>query len=301
MASFWDNLQQRFKQGSIVIRLIYANVALFLLLRLTLVVLGLFRVDGGVLMRFVQLPSNVDEWLSVPWTLFTYLFVHLDFMHILFNILWLYFFGGLFLRWFSSRQLGVLYVLGGVAGGLFFALCYSLFPAFRGMDAYLIGASASILALGMAVAFYRPDEPISLFLFGTIRLKWLAVVMVIMDLLSLNGANAGGSLAHLGGAMTGFVFGLCLRGNPHFAFGLNALLDAVGRLFHPKPKMKVTYRRPSNEKANRSQDQDVDQAYRDRKKAESEELDKILDKIKRSGYDSLSALEKQFLFDSSRK
>jgi hypothetical protein len=166
------------------------------------------------------------------------------------------------------------------------------------VDASLKGASASILALGVAVAFYRPDEPISLFLFGTIKLKWLAIVMIVMDLLSLNGSNAGGSIAHLGGAVAGLLFGWTLRRNIDITRWINPFLDGLTNLFRPRPKMKVTYRRPKYEKA--ATTADADQAYRDRKKAEMDRLDAILDKIKKSGYDSLSTQEKQQLFESSK-
>jgi len=255
-------------------------------------------VDASGIMDFLAMPSSLLKLMLTPWTVFTYMFVHLDLMHILFNMLWLFFFGGMFLRWFSPRQLGGLYIIGGLFGALFYALFYNLLPAFIGVDATLIGASASILALGIAVAFYRPDEPVSLFLLGTIKLKWLAIAMVVMDVLSLNGSNAGGSVAHLGGTVAGLLFGLTLRQNMDITKWINPLLDGVANLFRPRPKMKVTYQRSKSEKTNKAPD--VDQEYRDKKKAEMDRLDTILDKIKQSGYDSLTAQEKQQLFESSK-
>lgn len=298
MASLWDNLVSKFKQGNIVTRLIFINTGIFLVLRLTLVLLSLFKVEGDGFMRFLEMPSSFLQLIVTPWTAFTYMFVHLDLMHILFNMLWLFFFGGMFMRWFSPRQLGGLYVIGGLFGALFFALFYNLLPAFEGVTASLMGASASILALGIAVAFYRPDEPVSLFLLGTIKLKWLAIVMLVMDLLSLNGSNAGGSMAHLGGAVAGLVFGWTLRRNIDITSWINPFIDGVITLFRPRPKMKVTYQRSKSERTNKAPD--VDQEYRDMKKAEMDRLDTILDKIKKSGYDSLSAQEKQQLFESSK-
>lgn len=298
MASFWDNITTKYKQGTIVTRLIFVNTGIFLVLRLTMVFLGLFKVEGDGFMDFLQMPSSLPQLLITPWTIFTYMFVHLDLMHILFNMLWLFFFGGMFLRWFSPRQLGGLYVIGGLAGALFFGVFYNLLPAFEGVNASLMGASASILALGIAVAFYRPDEPVPLFLLGTIKLKWLAIAMLVMDLLSLNGSNAGGSLAHLGGAVAGLLFGWSLRRNIDMTHWINPFIDGLTTLFRPRPKMKVTYRRSKSEQANKAPD--VDQDYRDKKKAEMDRLDSILDKIKKSGYDSLSAQEKQQLFESSK-
>jgi len=298
MASFWDSITSKFKQGTIVTRLIFINTGIFLVLKLTLVLLSLFKVDGSGVMAYLEMPSFFPRFLVTPWTAFTYMFVHIELMHILFNMLWLFFFGGMFLRWFSPRQLGGLYVIGGLFGALFFALFYNLLPAFEGLHSALIGASASILALGIAVAFYRPDEPVSLFILGTIKLKWLAIVMIIMDLLSLNGNNAGGSLAHLGGAVAGLLFGWTLRRNMDITSWINPFIDWFVTLFRPRPKMKVTYQRSNFEKANRAPD--PDQEYNARKKAEMDRLDTILDKIKKSGYDSLTSLEKQQLFESSK-
>jgi len=296
MASFWDSLLRTFRQGTIVMRLIYINVGVFLVLRLTLLFFSIFHVDGDVLMHLLEMPSDWVSILAVPWTAFTYMFVHLDLMHILFNMLWLYFFGSMFLRWFNARQLGGLYILGGLFGGIFFALFNNLLPLQDGLQTtiYLLGASASVLALGIAVAFYRPDEPIQLFLLGSLKLKYLAIIMVVMDVLSLNGDNAGGSLAHLGGALTGLTFGYCLRRGVDLTSWVNPLLDWFVNLFPRRGKMKVTYQRPKHEKANRTAN--VDQEYRDKKAQESAQMDEILDKIKKSGYESLSESRKEKTF-----
>ena len=298
MASFWDNLSLKYKQGTVVTRLMFINIAVFILLRVIFVVLSLFKWSGSDFIAFFQMPSDLKRLLQEPWTVFTYMFVHLDLLHILFNMLWLYFFGSMFLRWFRASQLVFVYIIGGLFGALFFSLFYNILPAFQGHDAQLMGASASILALGIAVAIYRPDEPVPLLIFGTIRLKWLAIVLVGFDVLNLNGENAGGNLAHIGGAVGGLLFGLLLRNNLDVLRFVEPLFQNIKRIFRPRPKMKITYQRPKNETANRTTD--VDQEYRDRKKADDMMLDDILDKIKRSGYDSLTSKEKTFLFDSSR-
>jgi len=299
MGTFWDKLFSRYKQGTIVTRLIYINLGIFLLLRLVLLVMGLLRQDGDFLVRYVQMPSDLQLLLLQPWTVFTYMFVHLEWMHVLFNMLWLYFFGNLFLRWFNARQLGGLYILGGLTGGLFFVLFYNMLPLFEGIQSsgYLIGASASVLALGIAVAYFRPDEPIQLFLLGSIKLKYIAIIMVVMDVLSLNGSNAGGNLAHLGGALTGLVFGYALRKGVDLTSWVNPILDEIVRRMHSRPKMKVVYRRSNQEQTYKTAN--VDQDYRDRKKKDNDRLDEILEKVKKSGYDSLSESEKKQLFDFS--
>jgi hypothetical protein len=165
---------------------------------------------------------------------------------------------------------------------------------------YLTGASAAVLALGIAVACYRPNEPIRLLLFGTFKLKYLAITMVILDALSLDSNNAGGNLAHLGGALAGVAFGFSLRKGIDLTSWINPMLGWFTNLIpRHRRKMKVTYRRPKQEKVNKTVD--LEQAYRDHKKQEMDQLDIILDKIKQSGYESLSKAEKKQLFDQSKK
>jgi membrane associated rhomboid family serine protease len=302
MAFFWDSLVQRFKQGTVVTRLIYINVAVFLALRLLLFIFGKFQIDGNGLMALLQMPSDWTSIIIKPWTVFTYMFVHLSLLHVFMNMLWLYFFGEMFLRWFNARQLGGLYILGGLIGGLFFALFFNLLPIRNGEanTCYLAGASAAVLALGIAVACYRPNEPIRLLLLGTFKLKYLAIIMVILDVLSLDSNNAGGNLAHLGGALAGVAFGFSLRKGIDLTSWVNPMLDWFTNLLpRHRRKMKVTYRRPKQEKVNKTVD--LEQAYRDRKKQEMDQLDIILDKIKQSGYESLSKAEKKQLFDQSKK
>lgn len=302
MASFCDSLIQRFKQGSIVTRLIYINVIIFLVLRLSLYIFSRFHLEGNVIMQFLQMPS---EWVSIatrPWTILTYMFVHLDFWHLFMNMLWMYFFGEMFLRWFNSRQLGGLYILGGLVGGLFFAFFFNLLPIREGEanTCYLMGASAAVLALGIAVAFFRPNEPIRLFLLGTLKLKYLAVIMIVLDMLSLDSNNAGGSLAHLGGALTGLVFGFSLRKGVDLTVWINPCLDWFANLIPSRRrKIKTAYRRSKNEQANKTGD--LDNGNQNHKEKETDRLDIILDKIKESGYESLSETEKQQLFKYSRK
>lgn len=302
MGSFWGSLMQKYKEGTTVLRLIYINVGVFLMLRLLLFFFRIFHMEAGeAVLQNLQMPSGWAQIGIRPWTLFTYMFVHLDLLHILFNMLWLFFFGGLFSRWFNPRQLVSLYVLGGLFGGLFFALFFHfLSEESLHSTVYLVGASASVLALGVAAASYRPDEPIHLFLLGLLKLKYLAIAMMVMDFLSLTGENAGGSLAHIGGALTGLVFGVTWRQGKDLTAWVNPIIDRLS--FHkrnaPRRKMKITYKRSRYEQTHKTGD--IDQAYRDRKKSDAEQMDAILDKIKQSGYDSLTKQEKKQLFDFSR-
>lgn len=305
MASFWDKLAAYYRQGTIVARLIFINAGLFLLIRLLVGVLAIFHLGDKSWLDWLLVPAAMNDLLHRPWTLLTYAFLHYDLMHLLMNMLWLYVFGFFFQRWFSGLQVVAHYLLGGVAGGLLFVAGNQWLAPANALisQAPLIGASAAIMGLCVAVAVYRPDEPISLFLFGTVKLKYLALIMIALNLLSFNTASMGVGMAHLGGVLYGLVVGLTSRR------GLNpmAWLDRLSfRLktrtsvrWRKSPRMKVTYRRPKKETVNRAAD--VDQAWLDRKRAEEQRLDTILDKVKQSGYDSLTGDEKKVLFDFSNR
>lgn len=292
MESIFTNLKNTFRAGNILAKLIYINVGLFILIRLLGVIFMLFNVPGISFLQYLQMPSSPELLLYRPWTVITYMFTHFDFLHILFNMLWLYWFGGLFLNFFSERQLGGLYLLGGIAGAVLFMVAYNIFPYFQTVasSSYLMGASASVMAIVFAVSFYRKDLEINLFLIGRIKLIYLALFTIVIDLLAITSDNAGGHIAHIGGALFGIWFAERISKGKDLTAPMNRLLDWVVNLGKRKPKMKVTYRRA-----------ETDYDYNARKNRESANLDAILDKLKRSGYESLSAEEKRQLFDASKK
>ena len=292
MDDFISKLKYNFKQGNILSKLIYINVGLFLIIRLFALICTLFSIDGGGLLFFLQVPSSPEFLLYRPWTLITYMFTHFDFLHILFNMLWLYWFGGLFLTFFSERQLGGLYLIGGIAGALLYIVSYNLFPYFSEAAAYstLMGASASVMAIVFAVSFYKKDMEISLFIIGRIKLIYLALFTFVVDLLAITSANAGGHIAHIGGALVGIVYALQIAKGKDLTVPLNRIIAFFVNISRRKPKMKVTHRRTEN-----------DRDYNARKQSEQVVIDAILDKLKRSGYESLSESEKKQLFDASKK
>jgi len=292
MDGIFTNLKRTFQAGSILAKLIYINVGLFILIRLLTVLLLLFNLEGFPFLNYLQMPSSPELLLYRPWTIFTYMFTHFDFLHILFNMLWLYWFGQIFLYFFNERQLGGLYVLGGIAGALFFMLAYNIFPYFQGIahTSFLMGASASVMAIVFAVSFYKKDFEINLLIIGRVKLIYLAAFTLILDLLSITSQNAGGHIAHIGGALFGIWFATRIKAGKDLTAPMNRLIDKVVNLKKRKPKMKVTYKRT-----------ETDHEYNARKKQESVDLDTILDKLKRSGYESLSAEEKKQLFDASKK
>lgn len=297
MASFWDNLRIKYKQGTVVEKIIYINVAVFLLQAVVLLICRLLGLGSGFVANFLQLPADLSLLLRRPWALLTYMFTHANLMHLFFNMLWLYFFGRFFMRAFHKRQFYIVYFGGGLAGALLYLLAYNVLPYYRPMAelSMLTGASAAILSLTLAVAFYRPDEELYLMLVGRIKMKWLAVAIIVIDLLSLTGDNGGGSLSHIGGALFGLAAGLYYQ-----RFGLwqsdSSWKNVKNNLRTSfAAKNKKNYHRAYRETA------DVDQAYRNQRKADSDRVDAILDKVKASGYDSLTAEEKQFLFNAGKK
>ena len=188
MDGIFTNLKRMFQSGNILSKLIYINVGLFILIRLASVLFMLFNVQGVPFLQYLQLPASPELLLFRPWTLFTYMFTHFDFLHILFK------------NFFSERQLGGLYILGGLAGAVLFVLAYNIFPYFQNVASfsYLMGASASVMAIVFAVSFYRKDLEINLFLIGRIKLIYLAIFTLVIDLLAMTSDNAGGHIAHIG-------------------------------------------------------------------------------------------------------
>lgn len=288
----FTNLKQNFKVGDVLTKLIYINVGIFVLIRLVSVFLMLFNINSISFLQYLQFPSSPELFLYRPWTVFTYMFTHFDVLHILFNMLWLYWFGKLFLTYWGERQLGGLYVWGGIAGSVLFMLSYNIFPYFQHLanDSYLMGASASVMAIVFAVAFYQKDLEVNLLIVGKVKLIYLAIFTFVIDLLAITSSNAGGHLAHIGGALLGIYFAVQIQKGKDLTRPMNRLIDWFVNLGKRKPKMKVSYKRT-----------ETDYEYNARKHQEIVDLDSILDKLKRSGYESLSSDEKKRLFDASRK
>lgn len=296
MTTILTDLRDRFRRGSICLQLIYINAGVFLLTSLFEVALRLFNHSLGGWLSWLELPASFQRFAIQPWSMLTYMFMHAGLMHILFNMLWLYWFGQMFLQFFSARHLRGVYLLGGIGGGLLYMTAYNVFPYFQYMieGSYLLGASASVLAIVAATAYRAPNHPIQLLLLGTVKLKYLALVAIGMDLLFITSDNAGGHIAHLGGALAGLWFAASLSKGRDLTSWLNRAWDALVRLFSPhprKPKMRVRY--------GNARQQDYD--YNARRRAQSAEIDRILDKLKKSGYESLTAEEKKTLFDASKR
>lgn len=284
--NIFDEIKESFREGSALTRLIYINLGIFLTIR----IINVFFFLAGAEFPFLDwlaLPADFGTLASRPWTLITYMFLHFDFLHILFNLLWLYWMGQIFLGYFDQDKLIAIYILGGITGGLFYILGYNSFPVFSGIvaDSRLLGASASVIAIVTALAVHAPNHSIHLMFIGPVKMKFIALVSVILYVIGISSTNAGGNLAHLGGAFWGVVYVLQLRRGFDSGKGISSLFNWIKRQFTPKPKVKITYRKPVN-----------DIEYNRQKNQDQARMNEILEKISKSGYGSLSKEEKEILF-----
>lgn len=279
-------LGNSFKSGNNLIRLIYFNVGLFLISSLFQLFNYLF-IKNIDFLSWISLPASLIQLAHRPWSLFTYMFFHADVWHILFNMIFLYWFGLIFIQFLNQRLLLNVYILGGITGGLFYLFAYNLFPVFLTSfySSGLIGASAAAMAIMTVTALMVPNFTVKLFMLWPVQLKYIALVLVVLDLATIPKENAGGHLSHLGGVIFGVIFMLQYKKRKDITSWMNPIVDNVKGLFKKKKKMKVTYKRPVS-----------DFEYNKRKFDESKELDRILDKIKIGGYDSLTKAEKELLF-----
>ena len=301
-----DEFKKFFSKSTVLKKLIIINVAVFILINIVNLVFWLFQITNhpmglpGVsyLAYYLAVPSSIEALLLRPWSLITYMFLHEDFFHILFNMIVLYFGGRIFMEYLSDRKLLSTYILGGLTGAFFYIAAFNLFPVFsQSLDySVALGASASVLAVLIAVSTYVPEYSVVLFLFGRVKLKYLALIIILIDLLSIMGGNSGGHIAHLGGAFWGFIYVYMMKQGKDLTLNFRRMNFRKFFKFFTKPKKDPTFR--SNFDAGRPLS---DEEYNARKNVNQERIDKILEKISRSGYSSLSREEKEMLFQSSKK
>ena len=293
-----NNFSTNYMQNSMLVKLIYVNLVVFVAIKLLYLFFWLF-VSGSLpdqwALEWLAVPSDPSKLIFKPWTVITYMFLHLDFFHILSNMVWLYFLGTLFVQFLGERKLFTVYVAGGIAGALLYILFFNIFPVFETVNssAIALGASASVMAVVVGVGTYSPNHAIRMIFLGEVKLKYIAIAWFAIDVLSISDSNSGGHIAHIGGAALGFLFAKqWLKGNDVTAW-VGKSSDFMLALVKPgtKRKMKVKYKRPSTS----------NYECNGRKKEEQAEIDTILDKISRSGYESLSKREKEILFKASGK
>ena len=206
----WDDIKKTFRNGSNLTRLnIYKYCRIHSYNHCSCVGFLLNNPDISIkALNLFSVPSSFKALLLRPWTLITYMFVHKDIWHILFNMLWLYWFGRIFLEYLDQRKLVAVYLLGGISGALVYILSFNIFPAFAGVvsESVAIGASASVMAIVIAIAAYVPDYTVHLFLFGRIKIKYMALAIFVLTSIMDFSVNSGGKLAHIGGAFFGYFY-----------------------------------------------------------------------------------------------
>lgn len=284
-----DDIKRTFKEGSALTRLIYINIGVFLVVK----ILGVFFYLAGqpyFLVDWLSIPSNINELIIKPWTPVTYMFMHVGFIHLLFNILGLYWFGKLFLYRLEGEKLLSVYLLGGLAGAVLYVVSYNIFPAFESTNSILLGASASVIAILVAIAFYDPDFEIRLFFIGTFPLKYVAAFYVLLSVIGITASNPGGNIAHLGGALWGWFYIYQLRKGNDMGAGFVDFINKLAKLFKPKSHLSVSHKQTPRD----------DHEYNHQKHEQQAKINKVLDKIAKSGYDSLSKKEKELLFNQGK-
>jgi membrane associated rhomboid family serine protease len=290
----WDDIKSTFRNGSSLTRLIYINVAVFILITIFAAIgflINSAEISDQVL-RFLSVPAAIKALLLKPWTIITYMFVHKDIWHILFNMLWLYWFGIIFLEYLDQKKLVAVYLLGGISGAIVYILSFNIFPAFTGIvsDSVAIGASASVMAIVIAIAAYVPDYTINLFLIGKVKIKYMALAIFVLTSVMDFSVNSGGKLAHMGGALFGYFYTLNLRQGRDIGKRFNRVMDFLATVFKPRKKLKVTHKKPATEFE-----------YNKIRAEQQARINNILDKISKGGYDSLTKEEKETLFRESQK
>ena len=292
--NIWNDIKKNFSTANNLTRLIYINAFVFLVFLICAILSFLFDNPDieSTLLDLLAIPASLNKFLVRPWTLVTYMFTHKDIWHILFNMLWLFWFGKIFLEYLDQRKLVAVYLLGGISGAIVYVASFNIFPAFTGMvsDSVAIGASASVMAVVIATAVYVPDYAIVFFLIGRIRIKYVALAIFILTSFMDFSVNSGGKLAHIGGAIFGFLYMLNLRKGRDIGKGFNKIIDFFATLFKPGKKLKVSYKKPAT-------DYDYNKVKADRQAR----INQILDKISKGGYDSLTKEEKELLFSESQK
>ena len=279
-----DNMKlfHTIQNNNLFVNIIHFNILVFIIINI-LNVIGFLLTKEYEIIHYLGISANLETLIKKPWTLISYMFVHMDFLHLLVNLIWFYLGGRVFIQYLSQKQLLSTYLMGGIIGAIVYIIAFNVFPAFDIIKEHsiAIGASASVLAILFAIASYAPNFSINLNLLGSVKLKYIAIIALIIDILSIPKGNAGGHIAHIGGALYGYIYILMLKRN----INTNYFIEQIILLL--SPSLSIIKKQKNYEN---------DYEYNARKRNEEKEINKILDKISKSGYDSLSSEEKKTLF-----
>lgn len=288
--TFKDQLNIRIKQLNSAEKLILINVVCFILPLLIKTFLFLFNISSTNFINWFELSASWTDLPLKPWSIVTYSFLHSGFFHLFWNMYLLFFSSKLFLNLFTSNTFFSVYFLGVIVGGITFILSYTFFPVFQNSSPVMIGASAGVMAVFIFMSTYSPDLEIRLILFN-VKLRYLGITFLLLDIVQIPYGNAGGHLAHLGGAILGFYYVKQLNNGKDIGKSFMSFIDKVINIFRKKPKMRTVHKREKSQKINKN----ISVAGEKQKR-----IDEILDKISISGYESLTQAEKDFLFKAGK-
>lgn len=294
--TIFQEIKQSYKDGSLLHKLIYINLGVFLALHIGVIILVLTnQIDRdqsiSEILRYLAVPADLGALSRRPWTILTYMFTHGALYHIVFNLLVLYWFGRVFIEEFGVKKILGVYLMGGLAGAVLFVGFYNIFPFFDDVrdQSIATGASASVMAIAIAVATLVPNRRMNLVLIGQIKIVYIVLFLFITSTILDFTDNTGGKIAHIGGALVGYLFATYYRKGKDITRGFDRFMDNFLSLFKRKKNMKVSYKRPAD-----------DYEYNKVKLEEQKEIDHILDKISKAGYDSLTKSEKEKLFNMKK-
>ena len=283
--SFINTLKNKYRTGTIIEKLIYLNIAIFLLTLLITVFQGLYKGEQNFLVEWFSLDNNLNAFLTKPWSIISYGFLHADFIHLIFNMITLYFIGNLFIQYFTEKQAFTFYILETLFGGFLYVISQNYFPLFEGRNTTLVGASAGISAIFIGIATYMPHYQIKIRFIGFVKFWHLAAIWLAFDFVGLIGTNAGGSFSHLGGSLFGYLY---VQQASNKKTNLSTIFSSF---FKRKEKPLKTVHKSAKKSQKIVKNSSKNQ----------EQIDVILDKISKSGYDTLTKAEKEFLFKQGKR
>lgn len=290
-----DDLKLQYETGGIAQRLIFWNVGLFAVPAIVFGILSLAGINIDYL-DYISLDSLPSSLAWKPWSILTYAVFHSGIFHLFFNMIVLHFSTRLFTTYFNQKQLLGLYILGGIFAGFVYIVSYLFLPVFQNSTSTLVGASGSIMAILFATVTYNPYMEMRLMFIGRVKLWHIAAVIIAIDLIQLPSSNAGGHLAHLGGALFGYLFMLLLKKGTDLTDGVTKIIDFFVNKSQAK-KTKTPFKKVHknyNHKPTTTESRIV------KKDKTQQQIDEILDKISASGYDALTKEEKDFLFRAGK-
>ncbi|MBE0646832.1 MAG: rhomboid family intramembrane serine protease [Bacteroidales bacterium] len=290
-----------FRSKSALTYLVIINISVWIFIQIFRVLAFLFDTPDSSsafssVVDHLAVPASFSLLIQQPWTLFTYMFLHVGIWHILFNMLWLFWFGRIFLEYLTEKQMFWVYILGGLAGAVAYITAYNVFPVFGPtiLNSYTLGASASVMAIVTAIAFYVPNYTLYLLFFGRVKIIYIAIALFVLDFFTIPGGNAGGQIAHIGGALLGYLFIKSLKPSAISSYkDRSSLMGWILRMFTTRKSHSNSSRTPRRPV--------TDEEFNRQKAQQQKRIDTILDKISKGGYDSLTREEKEFLFKSSGK